>query len=131
MVRSTDRERGTPMTHPNVTVVDHPLIRHKLTIMREATTATSKFRQLLREISLLLAYEVLRDLECTSIEISTPLAPMQAPKPEGSTRCFVSLQRAGHRLIDGTMELVSSARCGRGWVGRATPISASAAYHSD
>ena len=68
------------MTHPNTVVVDHPLIRHKLTIMREATTATSKFRQLLQEISLLLAYEVLRDLEVSMIEIQTPLETMMAPK---------------------------------------------------
>jgi len=100
------------MTHPNVTVVDHPLIRHKLTIMREATTATSKFRQLLREISLLLAYEVLRDLECTSIEIQTPLETMMAPKLEGKKLCFVSILRAGNGLLDGMLDLVPSARVG-------------------
>src|SRR3546814_20647692 len=91
MVRSTDRERGTPMTHPNVTVVDHPLIRHKLTIMREATTATSQFRQFLREISLLLAYEVLCALDRTTIDIRTPLAPMQTTKLERNTMSFVSI----------------------------------------
>ena len=100
------------MEYKNTTVVDHPLIRHKLTIMREATTATSKFRQLLREISLLLAYEVLRDLECTMIEIDTPLERMQAPKLEGKKLCFVSILRAGNGLLDGMLDLVPSARVG-------------------
>ncbi len=100
------------MEHPNPVVVDHPLIRHKLTIMREATTTTSKFRMLLREISLLLAYEVLRDLECTTIEIDTPLERMQAPKLEGKKLCFVSILRAGNGLLDGMLDLVPSARVG-------------------
>lgn len=100
------------MEHPNTVVVDHPLIRHKLTIMREATTTTSKFRMLLREISLLLAYEVLRDLECTTIEIQTPLETMQAPKLEGKKLCFVSILRAGNGLLDGMLDLVPSARVG-------------------
>ncbi|MEQ8813886.1 MAG: uracil phosphoribosyltransferase [Thalassobaculum sp.] len=100
------------MEYKNTTVVDHPLIRHKLTIMREATTATSKFRQLLREISLLLAYEVLRDLECSMVEIDTPLERMQAPKLEGKKLCFVSILRAGNGLLDGMLDLVPSARVG-------------------
>ncbi|MSP68608.1 MAG: uracil phosphoribosyltransferase [Alphaproteobacteria bacterium] len=100
------------MDHPNTVIVDHPLIRHKLTIMREATTPTSKFRQLLREISLLLAYEVLRDLECTTIEIRTPLETMLAPKLEGKKLCFVSILRAGNGLLDGMLDLVPSARVG-------------------
>lgn len=100
------------MEYPNTTVVDHPLIRHKLTIMRESTTTTSKFRMLLREISLLLAYEVLRDLECTTIEIQTPLETMQAPKLEGKKLCFVSILRAGNGLLDGMLDLVPSARVG-------------------
>lgn len=100
------------MEHSNPVVVDHPLIRHKLTIMREATTTTSKFRMLLREISLLLAYEVLRDLECTTIEIDTPLERMQAPKLEGKKLCFVSILRAGNGLLDGMLDLVPSARVG-------------------
>ena len=95
-----------------VTVIDHPLVQHKLTIMREATTATSKFRQLLREISLLLAYEVLCVLECTMIEIDTPLERMQAPKLEGKKLCFVSILRAGNGLLDGMLDLVPSARVG-------------------
>src|SRR3546814_19766831 len=98
------------MTHPNVTVVDHPLIRHKLTIMREATTATSKFRQLLREISLLLAYEVLRDLECTSIEIRTPLETMQAPKLADTQLGCVSILRARNGPLDRMLSLVPSPR---------------------
>lgn len=100
------------MSHPNTVVVDHPLIQHKLTIMREATTATSKFRQLLREISLLLAYEVCRDLELTMTEIETPLEPMRAPKLEGKKLCFVSILRAGNGLLDGMLDLVPSARVG-------------------
>lgn len=100
------------MSYTNTTVVDHPLIRHKLTIMRESTTATSKFRQLLREISLLLAYEVLRDLDLTDVEIQTPLETMLAPKLEGKKLCFVSILRAGNGLLDGMLDLVPSARVG-------------------
>ena len=82
------------MTKSNAILVDHPLIKHKLSIMRDLTTPTSKFRQLLREISLLLAYEVCRDLETELVDIRTPLETMSAPKLEGKKLCFISILRA-------------------------------------
>ena len=95
-----------------VTVVDHPLVQHKLTLMRDRSTPTAVFRQLLREISLLLAYEVLRDLETTLHSIETPLAEMEAPVLKGKKLCFVSILRAGNGLLDGMLDLVPSARVG-------------------
>lgn len=95
-----------------VTVVDHPLVQHKLTLMRERDTPSAVFRQLLREISLLLAYEVLRDLEVTMRSIETPLAEMEAPVLRGKKLCFVSILRAGNGLLDGMLDLVPSARVG-------------------
>ncbi len=96
----------------NVTVVDHPLIQHKLSLMRERDTPSAVFRQLLREISLLLAYEVLRDLPITHRTIETPLAEMEAPVLKGKKLCFVSILRAGNGLLDGMLDLVPSARVG-------------------
>jgi len=95
-----------------VTVVDHPLVQHKLTLMRDRNTPTAVFRQLLWEISLLLAYEVLRDLETTLHSIETPLAEMEAPILKGKKLCFVSILRAGNGLLDGMLDLVPSARVG-------------------
>ena len=92
--------------------VDHPLIQHKLSIMRDLTTPTSKFRQLLREISLLLAYEVCRDLETELVDIRTPLETMSAPKLEGKKLCFISILRAGNGLLDGMLDLIPAARVG-------------------
>ncbi|MDR4306928.1 uracil phosphoribosyltransferase [Chelatococcus sambhunathii] len=91
-------------------VVDHPLVRHKLTLMREADTSTASFRQLLREISLLLAYEVTRDLPVELVEIDTPLTRMKAPKLAGKKLVFASILRAGNGLVDGMLDLVPSAR---------------------
>lgn len=96
----------------NVTVVDHPLVQHKLTLMRERGTPSAVFRQLLREISLLLAYEVLRDLKTNLITIETPLAEMEAPVLKGKKLCIVSILRAGTGLLDGMLDLVPSARVG-------------------
>ncbi len=96
--------------HPNVTVVDHPLIQHKLTLMRQADTSIALFRQLLKEISLLLAYEVTRDLETTEVEIKTPLETMSARQLEGKKLCLVSILRAGNGLLDGMLDLVPLAR---------------------
>ena len=95
-----------------VTVVDHPLVRHKLTLMRDANTKTSEFRQLLRETALLLGYEVLRDLPLTTQTIRTPLAPMEAPRLEGKKLVLVSILRAGTGLLDGLLDLVPAARVG-------------------
>jgi uracil phosphoribosyltransferase len=96
----------------SLTIVDHPLVQHKLTLMRERDTPSAVFRQLLREISTLLAYEVLRDLETTLKTIETPLAEMEAPVLKGKKLCFVSILRAGNGLLDGMLDLVPSARVG-------------------
>ena len=93
-----------------VTVVDHPLVKHKLTIMRNKETSTASFRRLLREISLLLCYEVTRDLELTTTMIETPLEPMDAPVLEGKKLVFASVLRAGNGLLDGMLDLVPAAR---------------------
>ncbi len=95
-----------------LTVVDHPLVQHKLSLLREKTTSSAVFRQLLRELSHLLAYEVLRDLPLTTKPIETPVAPMNAPVLEGKKLCFVSILRAGNGLLDGMLELVPLARVG-------------------
>jgi uracil phosphoribosyltransferase len=96
----------------NVTIVDHPLVQHKLTLMRRRDASASDFRKLLREIAHLLAYEVTRDLPLTSESIQTPLAPMEAPVLKGKKLCFVSILRAGNGLLDGMVDLVPSARVG-------------------
>ncbi|OQM76121.1 uracil phosphoribosyltransferase [Manganibacter manganicus] len=93
-----------------VTVVDHPLVQHKLTIMRNKETSTAGFRRLLREISLLLCYEVTRDLELTTIRIDTPVEPMDAPVLEGKKLVFASVLRAGNGLLEGLLDLVPAAR---------------------
>jgi uracil phosphoribosyltransferase len=93
-----------------VTVVTHPLVQHKLTIMRDKSTSTAAFRQLLREIALLLTYEVTRDLPLTTMRIETPLAPMDAPILEGKKPVFASILRAGNGLLEGMLDLVPSAR---------------------
>ena len=100
------------MVDERATLVDHPLIQHKLTIMRDVTTPTAKFRQLLREVSLLLAYEVCRDLDTELVNIQTPLETMEAPKLEGKKLCLVSVLRAGNGLLDGMLDLIPSARVG-------------------
>lgn len=95
---------------PNVTVVDHPLIQHKLTIMRDKETSTASFRRLLREIAHLLCYEVTRDLELEMIPIETPLERMEAPTIKGKKLVFASILRAGNGLLEGMLELVPAAR---------------------
>ncbi|TDL75085.1 uracil phosphoribosyltransferase [Palleronia sediminis] len=93
-------------------VVEHPLVRHKLSIMREAGTSTAVFRQLLREISQLLAYEVTRDLPMTTRRIETPICPMDAPVLAGRKLALISILRAGNGLLDGMLDLIPSARVG-------------------
>jgi uracil phosphoribosyltransferase len=93
-----------------VTVVDHPLVQHKLTIMRNKETSTAGFRRLLREISLLLGYEVTRDLELTTTRIETPMQEMEAPTLEGKKLVFASVLRAGNGLLEGLLDLVPAAR---------------------
>ncbi|MDQ7080051.1 MAG: uracil phosphoribosyltransferase [Paracoccaceae bacterium] len=96
----------------HLTIVDHPLIQHKLTLMREKTTPTAVFRQLLHEISLLLGYEVTRDLPTTTRRIETPLTGMDAPVLKGKKLALVSILRAGNGLLNGVLELIPSARVG-------------------
>ena len=95
-----------------VTVVDHPLVQHKLTLLRDRHTPTTQFRQLTREISLLMAYEVTRLLPLEPVQIETPLEPMQSSRLLGKKLCFVSILRAGNGILDGMLDLVPSARVG-------------------
>jgi uracil phosphoribosyltransferase len=97
---------------PSVTVVAHPLVQHKLTLLRDKRTPTAQFRQLAREISLLMAYEVTRVLPLEDVEIETPLERMPAPRLVGKKLCFVSILRAGNGILDGMLDLVPSARVG-------------------
>ncbi|WP_061938519.1 uracil phosphoribosyltransferase [Aureimonas sp. AU22] len=93
-----------------VTVIDHPLVQHKLTLMRKQETSTASFRRLLREISTLLTYEVTRDLDMTTIDIETPMGPMSSPILEGKKLVFASILRAGNGLLEGMLDLVPAAR---------------------
>jgi uracil phosphoribosyltransferase len=94
----------------SVTVVNHPLVQHKLTFMRMKETSTAGFRRLLREISLLLCYEVTREMPLTKERIETPLAEMDSPVLEGKKLVFASVLRAGNGLLEGMLDLVPSAR---------------------
>jgi len=96
----------------HVTIVSHPLVQHKLTLMRERDTSTASFRKLLREISLLLAYEITRELPMTTKRIETPLTGMDAPAIDGKKLALISILRAGNGLLDGILELIPAARVG-------------------
>lgn len=96
----------------HLTVVTHPLVQHKLTIMRESATSTNSFRRLLREISQLLAYEITRGMEMTTKRIETPLCAMDAPTIDGKKLALISILRAGNGLLDGVLELIPAARVG-------------------
>ena len=98
------------MTHSNVTVIDHPLVQHKLTLMRKKETSTAGFRRLLGEISLLLGYEITRDLPLTRQTIETPLATFDAPVLDGKKVVLVPILRAGLGFQDGILPLIPSAR---------------------
>lgn len=100
------------MNIPKVVVINHPLVQHKLTIMRKKETSTVKFRTLMHEISMLLAYEVTRDLEIEYAEIETPLATMMSPVLKGKKMVFVSILRAGNGIVEGMLQLVPTARIG-------------------
>ena len=95
-----------------VTVVDHPLVQHKLSLMRLKSTETSRFRVLLREISLLLGYELTRDLTLEMRSIETPLSEMSAPFISGKKLVLISILRAGNGLLEGMLDLIPSARVG-------------------
>lgn len=100
------------MNSNQVTVLDHPLIQHKLTILREKSTSTVKFRALMNEISMLMAYEITRDLELTHETIETPLESMQSPILKDKNVVFVSILRAGNGLLEGMLQLMPTARVG-------------------
>ncbi len=95
-----------------VHVIAHPLVQHKLSLMRSKETSTSTFRNLLREISMLLAYEVCRDLPTTLIPIETPIAPAMAPILDGKKIVIVAILRAGVGILDGMLQILPSARVG-------------------
>jgi len=94
----------------NLTIVDHPLVQHKLTLMRDRTTSTASFRRLLQEIAHLLCYEVTRDLEIEMVEVETPIQTTMAPMLKGKKLVFASILRAGNGLLSGMLELVPAAR---------------------
>ncbi|UWQ30844.1 uracil phosphoribosyltransferase [Leisingera sp. M527] len=96
----------------HLTVVDHPLVQHKLTLMRDKGTSTAGFRRLLREITQLLAYEITREMELTTTNIETPMEEMDAPILAGKKLALVSILRAGNGMLDGVLELIPSARVG-------------------
>ncbi|NEQ98447.1 MAG: uracil phosphoribosyltransferase [Cyanothece sp. SIO2G6] len=95
-----------------VTHIQHPLIQHKLTLMRQKDTSTAEFRRLLEEISMLLAYEVTRDMPLEKVPIETPLTPMNAPMLSGKKLVLISIMRAGQGILDGMLKLIPSARVG-------------------
>ena len=97
---------------PNLHIVDHPLIQHKLSIMRQKETSTNVFRQLLKEITVLMGYELTRDLPLSSRKIETPISEMEAPTLAGKKQVIVPILRAGLGMSDGLLELMPSARVG-------------------
>jgi uracil phosphoribosyltransferase len=100
------------MSTDKIRLVEHPLIQHKLTLLRKRETSTADFRRLLREISLLLAYEATRDLPLTTAPIETPIGPMEAPFLAGKKLCLVPILRAGTGILDGMLDLLPAARVG-------------------
>jgi len=97
---------------PSLHIVDHPLVQHKLTLMRDKSTSTNVFRTLLREISLLMGYEITRGLPLTTQRIETPLEPMDAPVVDGRKPAVVSILRAGLGMVDALHDLMPGARAG-------------------
>ena len=110
-------------------VIDHPLVAHKLSLMRDKTTPSAQFRTLLREISLLLGYEVLRDLPTELRDIETPVGPTQAPFIRGKKLVLVPILRAGNGLLDGLLDLMPSARVGHVGVYRDPATLAAVEYY--
>jgi len=97
---------------PSLVVLDHPLVQHKLTRLRQASTSTAGFRRLTRELSLLMCYEATRDLSTEPVEIETPLERMEGRQLSGKKLCFVSILRAGNGILDGMLDLIPAARVG-------------------
>jgi uracil phosphoribosyltransferase len=100
------------MTEPVVHVISHPLVQHKLTLMRQKDLSTSSFRRMLGEIAMLMAYEVTRDMPTKLIEVETPLEKMMGPVIEGRKTVFVVIMRAGAGFLEGMLEVVPGARVG-------------------
>ena len=101
-----------PEQFPNLTVIHHPLVQHKLTFLRREETSTAGFRRLVKEISQMLCYEVTRDLPTENIAIRTPIADIASPVISGKKQCIVSILRAGNGMLDGMLELLQAARVG-------------------
>jgi uracil phosphoribosyltransferase len=97
---------------PTLHVVQHPLVEHKMTLMRERTTPVAQFRQLTREVAMLLAYEVTRDLALDEVDVETPLMATRARKLSGKKLCIVSILRAGNGMLEAMLDLIPSARVG-------------------
>ena len=97
---------------PFVHVIDHPLVQHKLTLMRRKDASTNSFRTLLNELSMLMAYEVTRDMEVSYVEIETPMEKMMAPTIDGKKLALISILRAGNGILDGILQVVPGARVG-------------------
>ena len=102
----------SPAARPHVHLIDHPLVQHKLTLMRKKEASTNSFRSLLNELSSLMAYEVTRDMATQDIQIETPLEVMQAKIIDGKKLVFVSILRAGNGILDGMLSVVPGARVG-------------------
>ncbi|MDO5087996.1 MAG: uracil phosphoribosyltransferase [Comamonadaceae bacterium] len=100
------------MTTAQVHHITHPLVQHKLTLMRMKDASTNSFRTLLGELSMLMAYELTRDMPTTEIEIDTPLERMRSPVIDGKKLVFVSILRAGNGMLDGLLRVVPNARIG-------------------
>ena len=98
--------------NPFVHLIDHPLVQHKLTLMRRKDASTNSFRTLLNELSMLMAYEVTRDMEVSYIEIETPMEKMMAPTIDGKKLALISILRAGNGILDGILQVVPGARVG-------------------
>tara|TARA_R110000868_G_scaffold10900_6_gene52742 strand:+ start:4299 stop:4955 length:657 start_codon:yes stop_codon:yes gene_type:complete len=99
-------------TNASVEIVNHPLVQHKLALIRDRNTESARFRDVLREISLLLAYEVCRDMQVDTVEIDTPLESTTGAAIDGSKLCLVSILRAGNGLLDGMLDLMPTAGVG-------------------
>lgn len=102
----------TPKDFPNLTVVSHPLVQHKLSYLRSVETSTDSFRRLAKELSQLLVYEATRDLPTEKIDITTPLTTFKSPVIAGKKPCIVSILRAGNGMVDGLLELMPLAKVG-------------------
>jgi uracil phosphoribosyltransferase len=101
-----------PVARANVHLIDHPLVQHKLTLMRNKEASTNSFRSLLNELSSLMAYEVTRDMALQDVQIETPLETMTAKQIDGKKLVFVSILRAGNGILDGVLSVVPGARVG-------------------